>query len=113
SAYGVQALVSSSSTRCVETLRPYAEQRGLEIDTKKVLTEEEGTVAPAAVEKFVDKLFHKIQVPTALCGHRPVLPSMYEGLGMKSKPMVVGEVVVVHRDDDGNRVAVEVHKPTA
>lgn len=113
SAYGVESLVSSSSTRCVETLRPYAEQRGLEIDTKKVLTEEEGTVHPSEVEKFVAKLFRKIQVPTALCGHRPVLPSMFEGLGVKAKPMVVGEVVVVHRDDEGNRVAVEVHKPTA
>lgn len=112
-AYGVEYLVSSSSTRCVETLRPYAEQRGLEIDTKKALTEEEGTVRPSEVVKFVAKLFRKIQVPTAVCGHRPVLPMMYEGLGIKDKAMVVGEVVVVHRDDDGNKVAVEVHKPTA
>ena len=113
SAYGVESLVSSSSTRCVETLRPYAEQRGLTIDTKKVLTEEEGTVHPSEVERFVRRLFRKIDVPTALCGHRPVLPSMFSGLGLESKPMVVGEVVVVHRDDEGHRVAMEVHKPTA
>ena len=113
SAYGVESLVSSSSTRCVEPLRPYAEQRGLEIDTKKVLTEEEGTVQPSEVEKFVSKLFRKIKVPTAVCGHRPVLPSMYRGLGLEPKPMVVGEVMIVHRDDDGQQVAVEVHKPTA
>ncbi|GAA4891219.1 NUDIX hydrolase [Tessaracoccus lubricantis] len=112
-AYGVESLVSSSSTRCVQTLRPYAEQRGLEIVTEDVLTEEEGTVHPREVRRYVSDLFQASQVPTALCGHRPVLPSMYEGLGLKAKPMVVGEVVVVHRDDEGQRVAVEVHKPTA
>ncbi|MBB1508519.1 NUDIX hydrolase [Tessaracoccus sp. MC1756] len=112
-AYGVEHLVSSSSTRCVETLRPYAEQRGLEIVTEDVLTEEEGTVHPREVRRFVARLFKRTTAPTALCGHRPVLPAMFEGLGIKAKPMVVGEVVVVHRDDDGDLVAVEVHKPTA
>lgn len=112
-AFGVRNLVSSSSARCVETLKPYAKQRDLEVITEDVLTEEEGTVHPWEVRRYVADLFESIEEPTALCGHRPVLPSMYEGLGLKSKPMVVGEVVVVHRDDNGELVAVEVHKPTA
>ena len=58
-------------------------------------------------------LFRHAGAPTAVCGHRPVLPAMFKGLGLQSRPMVVGEVIVVHRDDDGAKVSVEVHKPTA
>lgn len=112
-AYGVASLVSSSSTRCVETLRPYSVERGIEILREDVLTEEQGTVRPKDVRRFTANLLKSITVPTAVCGHRPVLPSMFEGLGLDPRPMVVGEAIVVHRDDVGNRVAVEVHKPTA
>ena len=112
-AYGVEALVSSSSTRCVETLRPYAEEAGLNIDKEDVLTEEEGTVKPKHVREYVAQLFSTIDVPTAICGHRPVLPMMFEGLGLAPRSMVVGEAIVIHRDADGHKVAVEIHKPTA
>lgn len=112
-AYGVGRLVSSSSTRCVQTLQPYADLRGLPIHTEDTLTEEEGTVHPDAVRSFIAGLFESIAEPTAVCGHRPVLPAMFEGLGLTPRPMVVGEAIVIHRDDEGERVAVEVHKPTA
>lgn len=112
-AYGVEALVSSSSTRCMETLRPYALERGIDIYRDDVLTEEEGTVRPKDVRRFTAGLLRAIEVPTAVCGHRPVLPSMFEGLGLEPRHMVVGEAIVVHRDDKGNQVAIEVHKPTA
>lgn len=113
SAYDVQHLYSSSSTRCVETLKPYAQSIGKEVITEDVLTEEEGTVAPREVEKYVSNLFDSMDDATAVCGHRPVLPSMYRGLNLKPRAMVVGEALVVHRDDEGNQIAVEVHKPTA
>ncbi|AQP46220.1 hypothetical protein BW730_00145 [Tessaracoccus aquimaris] len=113
SAYGVESLVSSSSTRCVQTLTPYAEKAGLEIAREDVLTEEQGTVRPKDVRRYTANLLQDITVPTAICGHRPVLPSMFEGLGLEPRPMVVGEAIVIHRDAEGNRVAVEVHKPTA
>ena len=113
SAYGVESLVSSSSTRCVQTLTPYAERTGLEVAREDVLTEEQGTVRPKDVRRYTANLLQDITVPTAICGHRPVLPSMFEGLGLEPRPMVVGEAIVIHRDAEGNRVAVEVHKPTA
>lgn len=113
SAYGIERLVSSSSTRCVDTLRPYADQRGLTIETHDVLTQEKGTAYPDEVTAFTRELFGTFTVPTALCGHRPVLPAMFSGMGLSPRPMVVAEVVVVHRDDTGARVAVEAHKPTA
>lgn len=112
-AYGVTDLVSSSSTRCVQTLVPYAKQRGLRVRTVDVLTEEEGTVRPSEVSDYVADLLQTITQPTAICGHRPVLPAMFDGLNLPARPMVVGEAIVLHRDDDGHVVEVEVHKPTA
>ncbi|MEZ5086842.1 MAG: NUDIX hydrolase [Tessaracoccus sp.] len=112
-AFGVSRLVSSPATRCYETLRPYAKHTGLEIETDPILTEEEGADNHPAVKKYVQKLAKRTTEPTALCGHRPVLPAMFEGLSLESRPMVVSEVIVLHRDADGNNVKVEVHKPTA
>lgn len=112
-AYGVSRLVSSPAVRCYETLTPYREYKGIETETIDLLTEEEGTRDPDGVAAIVRELADDIAEPTALCGHRPVLPSMQEGLGLKPKPMVVAEVTVVHRDASGRNVAVEIHKPTA
>lgn len=113
SAYGVEDLISSSSTRCAQTLTPYALQQGIDIRTEDVLTEEEGTVRPKDVRRYTAQLLSSITVATAICGHRPVLPAMFEGLGLEPRAMVVGEAIVLHRDADGNLAAVEVHKPTA
>lgn len=112
-AYGVSRLVSSPAVRCYETLTPYREYKGIETETIDLLTEEEGTRDPDGVAAIVRELADDIAEPTALCGHRPVLPTMQEGLGLKPKPMVVAEVTVVHRDASGRNVAVEIHKPTA
>ena len=112
-AYGTQELISSSSARCMQTLAPYAAERGLSLHAEEMLTEEEGTVRPKDVRRYMAGLLAGLEVPTAICGHRPVLPSMFEGLGLDPRPMVVSEVIVIHRDDERRRLAVEVHKPTA
>ena len=78
-----------------------------------ILTEEEGAHDHPAVAKFVRKLARGFTEPTALCGHRPVLPAIFTAFGLDPRPMVVSEVIVLHRDKDGNNVRVEVHKPTA
>lgn len=111
--YGVERLVSSPSTRCVDTLQPYAELSGIPVETLELLTEEEGTVQPDDVTRYTEDLFRRLDRPTAICGHRPVLPAMFRGLDLPGRPMVVGEVIAVHRDEAGTMVAVEVHKPTA
>ena len=110
-AFGVAELWSSASTRCMQTLRPYAQSRGLEVQPEEMLTEEEGTVRPKDVRRYMGSLLSSITVPTAICGHRPVLPSMFEGLGLEPRSMVVGEAIVIHRGDDGRKLAVEIHKP--
>ena len=54
-----------------------------------------------------------LEGPTVVCGHRPVLPSMFAGLGLAARPMVVGEALVIHLDADGGIVRSEILKPTA
>lgn len=112
-AYRVERTVSSSAQRCMQTLKPYATRAGLELEGVDLLTEEQGTVHPKRVRRFLDELRHNLTVPTAICGHRPVLPAMFEGLGIKPRPMVVGEGIAFHFDLSGELLATDVVKPTA
>lgn len=112
-AFGVERLVSSPAMRCAETLAPYADYAGLSTETIALLTEEEGTKAPDEVAAKVRELAASSTCSTALCGHRPVLPAMQAGLGLKTRSMSVGEFTVLHRDQQGNTVVVEHHKSTA
>lgn len=113
SAYGIQRTVSSSAQRCMQTLKPYAEAFDLKLEGVDLLTEEEGEKHPKRVERYVRALREELSVPTALCGHRPVLPSMFKGLGVEPRPMVVGEGIAFHFDLAGNLLAADVMKPTA
>lgn len=112
-AFGVSSLVSSPAVRCAETLAPYGRYESIRTETIKLLTEEEGTNDPDGVAARVREVAAAATGPTALCGHRPVLPAMQDGLGLKRRSMLVGEVTVLHRDSSGNIVVEEHHKSTA
>ena len=111
-AFGIERLVSSASARCKETLKPYAKTQKISIETYDQLTEESAAKNPKAVRKLMAELLKNLDRPTAVCGHRPVLPEMYAGLGVKDKPMVVSEVRALHFGPDG-LVTMETFKPTA
>ena len=111
-AFGIERLVSSASARCKETLKPYAKTQKISIETYDQLTEESAAKNPKAVRKLMAELLKNLDRPTAVCGHRPVLPEMYAGLGVKDKPMVVSEVRALHFGPDGV-VTMETFKPTA
>lgn len=104
-AFGVSLVMTSSSARCVETVRPYAEHSGWPIATTDGLTEEDAT--DASVLAAVDKLVHSGE-DSLLCTHRPVLPAVYDALGIPREPQVTGELVVVHHRH-GRVRAVERH----
>lgn len=110
-AFCIERLVSSSATRCVQTLEPFAESRRLPIRKVDILTEEEGMQHPRRVGRFMAELKSGVDRPTAVCGHRPVLPAMYEGLETSHKPMVVAEAVALHLDAAGTLIRSEVFKP--
>lgn len=96
-AYGITDLVSSTSTRCVQTLQPYADSSGRALRTTDALTQEDATSAGvAAVVADVLQSGRR----TALCSHRPVLPDVFAALGVPPTALVKGGFLVAHRRRD-------------
>lgn len=67
-AYGVTRILSSPSTRCVETVQPLAAQLGLPVEERPELAEGAGTAALA--------LLDGLEGTTVLCSHGDVLPEL-------------------------------------
>jgi 8-oxo-(d)GTP phosphatase len=104
-AYGVTRIVSSSSTRCVETVAPYVENAGWPLTPTDGLSEEDATAT--SVLEIVDELLHSDE-DAVLCTHRPVLPSVYDAIGVPAEHQATGELVVVHHRE-GRVRALERH----
>jgi 8-oxo-dGTP diphosphatase len=92
-AYGVSRIVTSSSTRCAETVTPYAENTGWPVTRTDGLSEEDAT--DMSVLEIVDALLHSDE-DAVLCTHRPVLPAVYDAIGIPAEHQATGELVVVH-----------------
>jgi len=114
-AYGIENLISSSSTRCLSTFEPYAAASEVGIETHDTLTEEIGTKDPDAVVRLVEKIREGALAsgaPTAICVHRPVLPSILQALELAPATLATGEMLVAHLTADEAH-AVERHRPQA
>ena len=74
-AYGVTRLVSSSSLRCADTLRPYAAAAGLPLRLRDGLSEEGFGADPERSARHLRRMLER-GAPSALCSHGPVLPSL-------------------------------------
>ena len=113
-AYGVTKLVSSTSTRCVATVLPYAQQEELPIETHSLLSEEEGENNAKGVGRLMRKIRAatlKTAEPTAVCVHRPVLPHILDALNIAPATLVTGELLVAHLTSEGTVHALERHRP--
>ncbi len=113
-AYGVTELASSTSTRCMATLTPYAKAKRLEVRGWAALSEEQANQNPDQARKVMRRLVEQTAtsgVPLAVCGHRPVLPLMLESVNVPNRALQTAAVVVAHLDRAGHTVAVEFHKP--
>ncbi|HHU38917.1 MAG TPA: NUDIX hydrolase [Propionibacterium sp.] len=113
-AFGIKALASSTSTRSMQTLQPYAKEHRLDIDGWQVLTEEIGEHNLTGVAQLITRLATESvdeDEPMAVCGHRPVLPAMLTALGVEPRPMQTGAVIVAHLDGAARLVAHEYHRP--
>ena len=93
-AWDVSRLVSSSSTRCVQTVTPYAAASGREVVPADGLSEEDAT--PEGVRHVVAELL-SARDAAVLCTHRPVLPWVYDGLGVPEARLRPSDMLVVHR----------------
>ncbi|WP_436697935.1 NUDIX hydrolase [Nocardioides sp. BYT-33-1] len=110
-AYDVTRIVTSTSTRCVQTVRPYAETAGFPLDLRPRLSEEHAT--PKAIARLVEDLL-ATEAGSVVCTHRPVLPLVYDAAGIEVAPdagLEPAEALVLHVRK-GRVVAVERHRPT-
>ena len=114
-AYGIENLISSTSSRCLNTLEPYAAAAKIGIETHDSLTEEIGTSDPEGVVRLVGKIREGVLasgLPTAICVHRPVLPSILEALDLAPATLATGEMLITHLTADDVH-AIERYRPQA
>jgi 8-oxo-dGTP pyrophosphatase MutT (NUDIX family)/phosphohistidine phosphatase SixA len=104
-AYDATRVVSSSSTRCVETVAPYVDATGRKPELVDGLSEQDAT--RKSVAGVVEDLVAGDE-GAVLCTHRPVLPKVFEALGVKDPGLDLGEMLVVHVRK-GEVVATERH----
>ncbi|TIC88511.1 NUDIX hydrolase [Nocardioides sp. GY 10113] len=108
-AYDVRRLVSSSSTRCLQTVAPYAEATGRDLEPRRRLSEERAS-ADGVAAVMADLLADRGGV--VVCTHRPVLPLVLDAVGLngthRGGPLAPGEMLVVHLRKQ-RLVAVERH----
>ncbi|WP_210503013.1 NUDIX hydrolase [Nocardioides xinjiangensis] len=106
-AFDVTVAHTSSSTRCVQTVTPYADATGWPVKLHDELSEQDASVD--AVVDLVDGLLDSGE-GTVLCTHRPVLPTVLDALQVPDVKLEPAAMLVVHHRK-GRVVATEVHRP--
>lgn len=106
-AFDVTAAHSSSSTRCVQTVAPYADTTGWPVKLYDELSEEDASVD--GIVELVDGLLDGDE-GAVLCTHRPVLPTVLDALRVPDTRLEPGSMLVVHHRK-GRVVATELVEP--
>jgi phosphohistidine phosphatase SixA/8-oxo-dGTP pyrophosphatase MutT (NUDIX family) len=104
-AYDATRVVSSPNTRCVQTVQPYADTTGWKLEQVDGLSEEDATAK--TVLETVDDLLDGAD-NAVLCTHRPVLPAVFDALGVRELHLEPGGLLVVHHRK-GKVIATEHH----
>jgi len=114
-AYGIERVISSPSRRCADTVTPYADATGIEVEWADALSEE--GASRAGVEAIVADALDAEDRAIALCTHRPVLPRVMRALDQPYEPLDPAGLLVVHHRTNSRGVrtvvAVEQHTPRA
>lgn len=129
SAYGVRVVHTSSATRCVQTVTPFASARGLRLHSTGVLSEEGYEREPRHLGVKLDECFDAADA-AAMCTHGPLMDELLRTLAERAhdhhspvrrmlvaaakENLVKGEALVCHvrgQGDDARIVAVERHLP--
>ncbi len=98
--------MSSSSTRCLQTVCPHARATGATVEERLELSEE--GFDPVTAQTLLDQLLAS-GTPSVVCSHRPVLPELFDLLGLAEEPLSPAELVVCHHRK-GEVVATERHR---
>ncbi|UFN46632.1 NUDIX hydrolase [Nocardioides okcheonensis] len=106
-AFDATSAHTSSSTRCVQTVAPWADVTGWPVKHHDELSEEDATVD--GVVDLVEALL-AAKEGTVLCTHRPVLPTVLDALDVEDVSLDPGSMLVVHHRK-GRVVSAELHHP--
>ncbi|MFQ4148206.1 NUDIX hydrolase [Arthrobacter sp. LAPM80] len=115
---------TSGWMRCISTISPYAQATKAKVKLVPWLTEADHKRNPAKVAATIEKLLTRTNA-TAVCTHRPVLPTILATLAEHMSPAMgatlpltdphlsPGEVLIAHVSiaEPGRIVALEQHKP--
>jgi hypothetical protein len=72
---------------------PYADAAGLPLELEDGLSEEDAS--HLSVARVVDALV-AAGAGAVLCTHRPVLPKVFDALGLKNPRLELGEMLILH-----------------
>lgn len=113
-ALSLTRVVSSSALRCTDTVRPYARDRGLDLETERLLSEEGFVEAPDRAAETIRKLLVDGE-PAVVCSHRPALPDLLAAATERARCVVPsvqlppgGFHLLHHRD--GVVIDIETHR---
>jgi 8-oxo-dGTP diphosphatase len=100
-AYGVHSVASSSAVRCMDTVVPFAQREGLEIDAIDSITEEAFASRPKRGVRDILGLLEQ-PAPSVVCIHRPTKKRLMRAIGHEIEQQVnlalaPAEYVVLHR----------------
>ncbi len=104
-AYGITRVISSDAVRCVDTMVPFVKAAGARLKLDPAISEDGYEVA--AMRKRVTSALSSSK-RIAICSHRPVLPDVFDALGIDPVSLKPGGLVVVHRKA-GSVVSLEPH----
>lgn len=82
-AYAPEQVLSSTSTRCHDTVSPFAQTAVVPLRTKRGLSEEGYGVAPDKVHKHLRRMFERGRT-IAVCTHGPVLEAVLKDLAHRA-----------------------------
>ena len=106
-AYDITRVLSSTSTRCLQSIEPFVSTTGWELEQRGQLTEED--VTSKGLARVVEEVLGDHR-STVVCTHRPVLPALCDALGVEHAGLEPAEMLVVHLRK--NKVAaIERHLP--
>jgi 8-oxo-dGTP pyrophosphatase MutT (NUDIX family)/phosphohistidine phosphatase SixA len=105
-AYGVERVISSDAARCVDTVLPYVNTAPIAIRLESAFSQD--AMNERKLSRQVGRAMES-GARIALCSHRPVLPVIFDAIGIEAIALDPAGVVVVHRSE-GKVVSVEQHR---
>jgi 8-oxo-dGTP diphosphatase len=100
--FGIDEIYSSDYIRCIQTVTPLAQSRGLKITEIPNLNEENFELDPERAISFANAV-KQDEKNILICSHNPVIPTMLRGIlntKLKNKDLIKlepGDAWIVHR----------------